>query len=619
VTVRRDSRRSWLEPLALAGVAVVTLATGLRLSRHASSMGLWTRLYTSIAWAIDVYIGWPRLPTPVAILVLLAARVVYRARNLYDTTSLPTTGGLVPGSLSPRHLVGRTADGTYNDLAVPTMGAANTRFGRNVPLAATIPNRPELMVPNPRTVSHQLLTRHQFRPATTLNLFAAAWLQFMVHDWLSHGANQQEQPFEVQVRDEDWSGQRPMRILRTRPDPTRPPYPDDAPPSYVNTATHWWDGSQIYGSDPATLSRLRSHVDGQISVFPNGLLPRDPDHGVDLTGVNGNYWLGLSLLHTLFTREHNAICDRLKREYPRWSDDDLLDKARLVNAALMAKIHTVEWSTAILSNPTTRVALRGNWWGLEGETLNRAFGRLSHLDVVSGIPGSDTNHHAAPYSVTEEFVSVYRMHPLIQTRTFRDVSFRASREVAEQIPAKDLFYSFGTLNPGAITLHNYPRFMQELRDDKGNVIDLAATDILRIRERGGPRYNAFRELMHLPRVSTFEELTDNPEWAEEIRRVYDNDIDSVDLMVGLYAEPLPEGFGFSDTAFRIVILMASRRLKSDRFFTVDFTPAVYTQAGMDWIADNSMLTVLQRHVPELGPQLRTVQNAFAPWPRAGSG
>ena len=38
-------------------------------------------------------------------------------------------------------------------------------------------------------------------------------------------------------------------------------------------------------------------------------------------------------------------------------------------------------------------------------------------------------------------------------------------------------------------------------------------------------------------------------------------------LVGMFAERLPAGFAFSDTAFRIVILMASRRLNSDRFFT----------------------------------------------------
>ena len=59
-------------------------------------------------------------------------------------------------------------------------------------------------------------------------------------------------------------------------------------------------------------------------------------------------------------------------------------------------------------------------------------------------------------------------------------------------------------------------------------------------------------------------------WREQIRKVYGNDLEKVDLMTGLYAEPLPEGFGFSETAFRVFLLMASRRLKSDRFFTDDY-------------------------------------------------
>ena len=63
--------------------------------------------------------------------------------------------------------------------------------------------------------------------------------------------------------------------------------------------------------------------------------------------------------------------------------------------------------------------------------------------------------------------------------------------------------------------------------------------------------------------------------ARADREVYNNDLEKVDLMAGLYAEPLPEGFGFSETAFRIFVLMASRRLKSDRFFTDDYRPEIY--------------------------------------------
>ncbi len=146
------------------------------------------------------------------------------------------------------------------------------------------------------------------------------------------------------------------------------------------------------------------------------------------------------------------------------------------------------------------------------------------------------------------------------------------------------------------------------------MVDLAATDILRSRERGTPRYNEFRKLMHLPQARTFDELTNNPDWARQIRDVYAGDIDSVDLQVGLYAEPLPPGFGFSDTAFRIFVLMASRRLKSDRFFTVDYGPRLYTQIGIDWVEQTTMSDVLVSHYPALVPTLARVENAFQPWP-----
>ena len=68
-----------------------------------------------------------------------------------------------------------------------------------------------------------------------------------------------------------------------------------------------------------------------------------------------------------------------------------------------------------------------------------------------------------------------------------------------------------------------------------------------------------------------------------LRELY-RSIDEVDTMVGLFAETPPAGFGFSDTAFRIFILMASRRLQSDRFLTVDFRPEIYSPFGMDWVA-----------------------------------
>ena len=79
----------------------------------------------------------------------------------------------------------------------------------------------------------------------------------------------------------------------------------------------------------------------------------------------------------------------------------------------MAKIHTTEWTPALMNSPEGRLAMRGNWWGLLGEQFARAYGRRGEGEVLSGIPGSPADHHAAPYAMTEEFTAVYRMHRLI--------------------------------------------------------------------------------------------------------------------------------------------------------------------------------------------------------------
>ncbi|MBA3347960.1 MAG: peroxidase [Actinobacteria bacterium] len=578
-----------------------------------------TKLLSSAAGALDRRIGWDRLPRPLGVVTLVGLRLRLRDRNLHDTGA----GGAVAGPNGGRHDQ-RRPDGSHNDLDAPAMGMVGARFGRNVPLEHTYPESPErLLEPNPRVVSRELLTRDEFVPATIVNVLAGAWLQFEVHDWFSHGKNIAEEPFQLDLADDDTWHERPMRIERTRSDPT--PDGNGGSPTYVTADSHWWDGSQIYGSEPAFSAALRAGEGGRLRLDPDGQLPRDLDEKIDLAGVAGNFWLGLALLHTLFTHEHNAIADRLAAENPDWSDERIFEKARLVNAALMAKIHTVEWTPAIIAHPTTKYAMRANWYGILGKRL----GKHSKNEVLGGIPGSATDHHGVPYSLTEEFVAVYRMHPLLpddftfrsietdevlEERSFRELGALDVRARLDEVGFVDSLYSFGIAHPGAITLHNYPRFLQELRKPDGTTVDLAATDVLRIRERGVPRYNDFRRLFHLKPAKTFEELTDNPVWADELRRVY-GDVERVDLMVGLYAEPLPKGFGFSDTAFRVFILMASRRLKSDRFFTRDYNAETYTQTGLDWIDETSMSDVLLRHYPGLAPALEGVDNAFAPWKR----
>lgn len=180
------------------------------------------------------------------------------------------------------------------------------------------------------------------------------------------------------------------------------------------------------------------------------------------------------------------------------------------------------------------------------------------------------------------FRSVYD-DSVLADLTLPDLGLRTMRGHMEELTVPNALYSLGVAHPGAITLHNYPRFLQHFERASGEVMDLAAIDVLRIRERGVPRYNDFRRLFRLRPAASFEDLTPNSEWAAELRAVYDGDIENVDLMVGLYAEAPPRGFAFSDTAFRVFIVMAVRRLKSDRFLTINYTPETYTPEGFDWI------------------------------------
>jgi hypothetical protein len=586
-------------------------------------------MYDAGATWMDLRFGWDRLPVPLGLAVLVGLRDELRRHNLHDSNLFPSVDP-APLGPPPQDTTVRTADGSYDDLAAPRAGMAGARFGRNVPLDDVDPD-PEatLLEPNPREVSRRLLTRTQFVPATTVNALVAAWLQFMIKDWFSHGHGDAQRAIEVPLEDGDDWPQDPMVVPRTTADPTRPAGATGAP-TFVNALTHWWDLSSVYGADDETMRARRTGRGGHLRLDASGLVPLPADDPATDPTREPGFWVGLGMMASAFALEHNAICDHLASARPELDDDALFARARMVNAAVVAKIHTVEWTPAVIAHPTTEIAMRANWFGLAGERVHRLLGRISSSELLSGIPGSHARSYGVPYSLTEEFAAVYRMHPLmrddyplkdaesgavLEQRSLPEMAGPASREVFATHPLPDLFYSFGTEHAGAIVLRNFPRGLQYfVRPNDGRLMDIAAIDILRTREAGVPRYNEFRRLLRMRPVRTFAELTDDAGLAAELDQVYGGDVERLDLTIGMFAERRPRGFAFSDTAFRIFILMASRRLDSDRFFTDDYTTDVYTEAGMRWIDDATMAGVLHRHWPSLERVLPREANAFKPWP-----
>jgi hypothetical protein len=553
----------------------------------------------------------------------------------------------------------RTADGSWNDLHKdadgrydPLVGAAWTRFFRNVGddigLESTRPRENPGTTPvSVRELSRALLApRGPRQEVPFLNLWAAAWIQFMIHDWVSHGTADQTTVARIPLAADDPMrryGRETLDIPATPRDITRHDSDGARPPTFLNEVTHWWDASQIYGSDEATQRALRSSTGGKLTVTDDGFLPVDPATGVEQTGFVRNWWVGLAMLHTLFAREHNAICDRLAAAYPDWDDERLFQTARLVNSALIAKIHTVEWTPGILANRTIYDGMRVNWYGLftkwfggdQPRTLEPISIGSAELGGIVGGPGFPL----ARYGLSEEFTAVYRLHSLLPESIKVRRPADAPDAVVEEIPllrarnaaVKNILgrhglaavaVSMGAQNCCALVANNYPTPLLDVSTPDIPLIDLGALDLFRDRERGIPPYNQLRAELGLPRVPSFDELTGgDTALADRLRGQYGTDadgrdrIDDVDLLIGTLCEGnRPEGFGFGETLFQVFILNASWRLLGDRFYTTDYRPEVYSPEGLDWIDFTSFKDVLLRHFPELASTgLGNVRNAFEPW------
>lgn len=603
-------------------------------------------LGTLAGYRDEVWTNWYRRRFTIGILTLAYMRERLNKDNLKSTYPSGSLIGFQSEGQPPPPGVRyfRTPDGSWNNLTDPKEGAAGTRFPRNVNNAAIRPETGDaLMTPNPREISRIFLTRgEEMKEVPFLNLLAAAWINFQNHDWVHHGEPLLNEVHEIPLAEDDparkdhW--QTKMFVGKTQADPTRMPGRDQTPITFINEVTHWWDGSQIYGSNQESLDKLRTGVDGKLWLNEDGNLPLD-DKGIEQTGFTRNWWIGLTMLHTLFTREHNAICDRLKGVYPDWDDARLFGVARLVNAAVMAKIHTVEWTPAILPNRGLDSGLNANWFGLLTNMFRTGRDRKTVADInvrnpeMGGVVGNPINKHDQPYGLTEEFVEVYRLHSLLPEKiklrsatdaeAVEEVPFVETRQAGSgKLTARtsmaDLFYSFGVQQPGQLVLNNYPNFMRELSIPGNPLFDMGSVDILRARERGVPRYNEFRRQLGLKPIRTFDDLTDDEEQVRKLKEVYGDqpgDVEKLDLLIGTLGEGhRPTGFGFGETMFQIFILNATRRLQADRFYTDNYNEQTYTKEGLAWVDDSDLKTVILRHFPELARTgLGNVKNAFEPW------
>ena len=127
------------------------------------------------------------------------------------------------------------------------------------------------------------------------------------------------------------------------------------------------------------------------------------------------------------------------------------------------------------------------------------------------------DHHGAPYSLTEDFVTVYRLHPLLPD-DYRFVDHQTGdllgrhglpRHPGRRRRRRDARSS--ACDEHALLVRHRPsrarsrctttRASLQSFERDGEIIDLSVVDLVRTRRRGVPRYNDFRAGLHKPRVS----------------------------------------------------------------------------------------------------------------------
>jgi Animal haem peroxidase len=600
-------------------------------------------------------VSWDKWPTSLGLGYLLSKIRFNRSNALTDSYDYAAsdTKRFGPEPESVKHYY--NTDGTWvSDRENPQMGALGTRFGSNIPPKKV---RPDVDDQEPSARSVGKLKWRRIDPETgeeitiyamILNVIASGWIQFQFDG--NFGGFTKRDPVGVcphmmkREPKDNWPDNVAV-IDRTAVDSTR--VTNNGRPTVINEKQHAWIQSQLYGVTDEELAKLRSFENGYLRIDEKtGRLPADPNNpGIDQTGFNLNYNPVVSLLHWLFVLEHNAIADHYRHFNPEWDDEKLFQMARKANVAMIARIHTVEWTEDLLQHPTLQVAMHADWYGFLGQRakmylmrfgarhpfFNKLLTPLRHYELIWGMPGSKWEHHDGPYQVPTQFRMVYRLHELLlgkyeiiepgTDRTLDRIDLinfvhENTRPIVAKFGYDALAWSFAKKSCGALTLHNMPRALTQFHNQKdGTLTDLAERDIFRERTDGTGTYNEFRISLGEPPVTSFLELTGgDAELARELSIKYNGDIDAVDPGIGILAEPKPDGFALSFTQFYQFVLNAPRRVKSNRHLTEGFNYAEYGE-GLNWVEHaGGILGVLSRHVAQLKPLMEGVIRGFAPWP-----
>jgi prostaglandin-endoperoxide synthase 2 len=236
-------------------------------------------------------------------------------------------------------------------------------------------------------------------------------------------------------------------------------------------------------------------------------------------------------MNTLMLREHNRICDLLKEAYPAWDDERLFQTARNIMVVLLIKVVLADYVSRFTQfgftlDPSPDLAERQRWY------------RTNWISL--------------------EFNLLYRWHSMVPenyrvgNKSYPLDAFRNNTPLAIQHGIGKLITAASTQRAGRIGLHNtHSYFFHPLPvgDDNRSVMERSIAMGRQARLRP---FNDYREAFSMPRLRSFEELTEDSELQRELKDLYKDRIDDLEWQVGIFAEDHDEGFSLGRLMVRMV-------------------------------------------------------------------
>lgn len=391
------------------------------------------------------------------------------------------------------------------------------------------------------------------------------WGQFLDHDIdLTESAEPHEEfnievPFGDPLFDPFFTGEAEIGLNRSI-------YVDgdessDGIRNQINEITAFIDGSVVYGSDQERADALRTFEGGLLKTSGDGeFLPYNVDGLANAGGTSDSLYLAgdiraneniaLTSMHTIFVREHNRIATELAAEDPSLTDEELYQQARSIVRAQLQVITYNEFLPALLGADAL-----SEYTGYDpsvnpniANEFSTAAYRFGHSLLSPELQLLDENGEvieSGNVSLSEAFFRPDQVEAIGVDAILRGASTQLAQELDSHVVDDVRNFLFGP--PGA------------------GGLDLVSLNVQRGRDHGLADYNQVRVDLGLEPVTSFDQITSNPELALALEETYGS-VDNIDLWVGGLAEDHVAGSSMGETFSTIIIDQFERLRDGDRFW-----------------------------------------------------